>query len=111
MEIPKQLKDDIWDYCRVNNITNIDEFTVKLIRQGFTVEKYGTEPVIPKKINKTPETSSDEIELINLDLSENIKNHIDFVKETKDKIEVEVRTLNKEISKRDQKNDKDLYGE
>ena len=52
MEIPKQLKDEIWDYCRVNNITNIDDFMVKLIRQGFTMEKYGSTPVIPNKTQK-----------------------------------------------------------
>ncbi len=29
MELPKIFKDEIWDYCRVNNISNIDEFTFK----------------------------------------------------------------------------------
>ena len=47
MEIPKNLKDEIWDYCRANDISNIDEFTIKLIRQGFTAEKFGSSP-IPK---------------------------------------------------------------
>lgn len=46
MEISKQLKDDIWDYCRANNITNIDEFTMKILRQGFTIEKFGATPKI-----------------------------------------------------------------
>jgi hypothetical protein len=45
MELPKELKNDIWDYCRNNNITNIDEFTLKLVKQGFTVEKYGATPI------------------------------------------------------------------
>ena len=45
MEIPKELKNDIWDYCRNNNITNIDEFSLKLLKQGFTIEKFGATPI------------------------------------------------------------------
>jgi hypothetical protein len=50
MELPQQLKNEIWDYCRLNNITNIDGFTVKLVKQGFTVEKFGSTPAIAEKI-------------------------------------------------------------
>ncbi len=50
MEINKTLKDEIWDYCRVNNISNIDEFTLKLIKQGFTIEKFGATPAPKEKI-------------------------------------------------------------
>lgn len=44
MEIPKKLQDEIWDYCRANNISNIDEFTNKMLVNGFNVEKYGNAP-------------------------------------------------------------------
>ena len=37
MEIPKKVKDEIWDYCRINDIPNIDEFILKMVSQGFTV--------------------------------------------------------------------------
>lgn len=50
MEIPKELKDEIKNYCGVNGIPNIDEFTLKLIKQGFTVEKFGATPVANEKI-------------------------------------------------------------
>ena len=50
MEIPKKTKDEIWDYCRVNDIPNIDEFVLKMITQGFTIEKYGATPVSKEKI-------------------------------------------------------------
>jgi hypothetical protein len=50
MVIPKELNNEIWDYCRANNITAIDDFTVKLIKQGFTVEKYVATPVANEKI-------------------------------------------------------------
>jgi hypothetical protein len=66
MEIPKELKNDIWDYCRNNNITNIDEFTLKLIKQGFTVEKFGATPIqktieVEKIVEKIIEVPVDKI--------------------------------------------------
>ncbi len=45
MEIPKKLKNEIWEYCRMNDISNIDEFIIKMVRQGYTVEKFGATPV------------------------------------------------------------------
>lgn len=45
MEIPKKIKEEIWEYCRLNDISNIDDFILKLIRQGFTSEKYGSTPL------------------------------------------------------------------
>ena len=50
MEISKTLKDEIWDYCRINSITNIDDFTMKLLKQGFTIEKFGATPIANEKI-------------------------------------------------------------
>ncbi len=45
MEIPKTTNDEIWDYCRANNISNIDAFMLKLLKQGFTSEKFGATPI------------------------------------------------------------------
>ena len=50
MEIPKKIKEEIWDYCRINDIPNIDEFILKMVSQGFTVEKYGAAPTPREKI-------------------------------------------------------------
>jgi hypothetical protein len=57
MDLPKDLKNEIWEYCRVNGITNIDEFIVKMVTQGFTVEKFGATPYTkePETIVKTVE--------------------------------------------------------
>lgn len=44
MKIPKKLKEEIWEYCRLNNISNIDDFTIKMTQQGYTVEKFGATP-------------------------------------------------------------------
>jgi len=52
MEVPKEIKDQVWDYCRVNNITNVDQFMLNALIQGFTVEKYGTSPIVPQIIEK-----------------------------------------------------------
>jgi hypothetical protein len=45
MDIPKDLKNEIFDYCRENDITNIDNFLLRLLKQGFTIEKFGSTPV------------------------------------------------------------------
>ena len=50
MEVSKEINDEIWNYCRANNITNIDEFMVKCLKQGFTAEKYGATPSVKEKI-------------------------------------------------------------
>ena len=44
MELPKDIKDEIWDYCRVNEISSVDDFITKMVRQGFTSEKFGSTP-------------------------------------------------------------------
>jgi len=45
MEIPKDIMNQIWEYCRLNNITDIEDFTIKMVKQGFSVEKYGSTPI------------------------------------------------------------------
>lgn len=50
MEVSKELNDEIWNYCRANNITNIDEFMTKCLKQGFTAEKFGATPSVREKI-------------------------------------------------------------
>jgi hypothetical protein len=57
MTIPKNIKDEINQYCKLNNIENIDSFVVKIIKSGFDIEKYGllndVEPkIIEKEIEK-----------------------------------------------------------
>lgn len=59
MEIPKKIKDEIWDYCRLNDITDIDGFMVNMLQQGYNVEKYGNAPVKLKQ--KEPEVIEKEV--------------------------------------------------
>ena len=132
MDLPKNLKDEIWDYCRLNNIPNIDEFTLKLIKQGFTMEKYGATPapreiivekIVEKIIEKIVEVPVEkvvekivEISTIDPTMSESMKNHIKTIGELRDKLLAEVdisKQLREELEneKNKNKNKKDLYGE
>jgi hypothetical protein len=124
MEIPTNLKDEIWNYCRVNNITNIDEFTLKLLKQGFTVEKYGATPVsnqkiiekIVEKIVEVPVEKIVEIAPVDLKLSEGMKEHLVLIARCQEELKT-YSNLNAELTKQleiEQKknqNKQDLYGE
>jgi hypothetical protein len=44
MEIPKDLKDEVWEYCRLNDITDLNAFIIRMLRQGYSTEKYGPTP-------------------------------------------------------------------
>lgn len=99
MEIPKKLKDDIWDYCRANDITDIEGFTIKMIKDGFTVEKYGYKPNIPIKPKETIPTQN---EPTKFEIPE---------PEVIDTNEVAVEALAQDLKKVENKPEKDIYGE
>jgi len=44
MNLPKDLKDEIWEYCKVNDISGVDDFIISMVKQGFTSEKFGATP-------------------------------------------------------------------
>lgn len=137
MEISKQLKDEIWDYCRANNITNIDEFTMKILRQGFTVEKFGATPqTVEKVVEKVVEVPVEKIvekivevkvevpvekEVYITDNSNNeeLANKIKDLEAERDKYKEESKdfeqkwndTLEKLREELKKKNKRDLYGE
>jgi len=122
MEIPKVIKDEIWEYCRINNITNVDEFTIKMIKQGFTVEKYGATPaqketIIEKIVEKIVEIPVEKIvevpiKIFDTELSENMKIIIQAKEDAESKI-LEMIKINDDLIKQIEKlkNKKDIYGE
>jgi len=57
MVLPNKLNNDIWDYCRLNSITDIDAFITKMVRDGFTIERYGYSP----ESNETPQVVEKEV--------------------------------------------------
>lgn len=126
MEIPNDLHNEIWDYCRANKITNIDEFTLKLLKQGFTSEKFGSTPMIKtveKEVEKIVEVPVEKIvekivevpvNMVDTELSnkytELIKSYESLQSEV-EKLKVENVRLTKELGAEIQKNKKDIYGE
>lgn len=113
MTLPTSLNNDIWEYCRANAITNIDEFIIKLVKQGFTIEKFGATPqpnekIVEKIVERTIEVP---VPMIDTEISEKLKEHIELVetlrKELSDAL-LNNAELNKELSK---KNNRDIYGE
>lgn len=48
------LDDEFIQYCKLNNITDIDKFARKVFNQGFTIIKYGDKPMVKKEIKEEP---------------------------------------------------------
>lgn len=100
MEIPKELKNEIWNYCMVNDITNIDDFILSLIKQGFTIHKYGMLDVKPIQKKEEPIVEiAKEDDTLQLELNK--------LKEENNRL----KNTNSELKTTLQKNKKDLYGE
>ena len=118
----KNLKDEIWEYCRINNISNIDEFTIKLVRQGFTVEKFGATPstkIVEKIVEVIKEVKVEVIKevpitMVDTELSESLKNYIGLHEQCKKELLKAVdisEALRKELEIEKNKKNKDIYGE
>jgi len=55
IELPKKLKEDIEAYCKLNEVEDISEFTMKCTKDGLTLDKYGVSPFLPKsQIQEVP---------------------------------------------------------
>jgi hypothetical protein len=81
MEIPKKIKEEIWDYCRINDIPNIDEFILKMVSQGFTVEKYGAAPtprekIIEKVVEKIVEVPVEKIVEVHVEVEKIVEKEV-----------------------------------
>ena len=108
MEPPKVLKDEIWNYCRVNDIPNIDDFMLKLLKQGFTIEKFGATPetrTVEKIIEKIVEVPVEKIVEKIITNDEETKK----LAEENTKLVNEINELKIKIKKLESK--RDLYGE
>jgi len=124
MDIPKLLNDEIITYCRANNITNIDEFTLRLLKQGFTIEKFGATPeakTVEKIVEKIVEVPVEKIvervvevpvAMVDTEISEELKRCLANQEEGKKELQ-KVFALNETLKKELEKNkkDKDIYGE
>lgn len=112
MEVSKELNNEIWDYCRLNSITNIDDFMVKCLKQGFTAEKYGATPttrekIVEKEVEKIVEVEVEKIVEKIVEVSVEKKVYITDDKEM-GKLTKEIEKLNKHGQLATQAKDKAL---
>ena len=52
ISIPSIAFKQINEYCSINSIDNIEDFCVKCLMKGFSIEKFGNSPLDKKKIWK-----------------------------------------------------------
>ena len=67
IKIRKTLMKDIEDYCKINNINNIENFINDLLSKYFMIEKYGERPFLEEskknKANKDHKTEENIIKI------------------------------------------------
>jgi hypothetical protein len=115
MEISKELKNEIWEYCRLNDITNVNDFMIKLLKQGFTVEKFGATPtttIVEKIVEKIVEVPIEREVFVTddttvLKLSDELNRLTELNKEQANII----IDLEGKLSLKKTKDSKDIYGE
>ena len=59
--IPPELKEDVIEFCKLNNIEEIDSLLLSCLKGGFAIEKYGVTPVKPGIIEKEVEKEVEKI--------------------------------------------------
>ena len=73
LTLPRPLETDIMNFCKVNEISDVESFLVSCLRDGFNIAKFGTSPQEnfknenkPLKINKNDdykeESNSERVE-------------------------------------------------
>lgn len=109
MEIPKNIKDQIWEYCRLNDVTDLNTFMLKCLQQGFNIEKYGLTPFSTEQ--KKPEIIEKEvIKEIPVEVIKEVEKIVEVEKIIEVPIEkiVEVTTTDNELIDKLQKEIKEL---
>ena len=106
-QLPDKLKNDITQYCKLNNIDDINSFIIKLIRQSLTIEMYGREPDIGliKKNGPIVEEENFVVKNEEIEVESNIKKEYEINIDLKEKIEVTEQPTT-QIDKNE-----DIYGE
>ena len=55
IKLPSQLKENIEAYCKLNEIEDVTDFSIKCTKDGLTLDKYGVAPFLPKsQIQEVP---------------------------------------------------------
>ena len=116
--LPEKLKNEIIQYCKLNNIEDINLFIIKLIKQSFTIEKFGIQPdfIENKNLMKEPEEQpkvvvEEKKEEVNLETTPDvieIKPEETIIQKNEYQINLD---LNKKEEDKKQIIDDDIYGE
>lgn len=124
MELPKDIKDEIWEYCRLNDISSVDSFILKMVKQGFTSEKFGAtpwdKPAEIKEVEKIVEVEKEVIKEVPVEVIKEVEKIIEkevFVTDDEannklkghiDKLEDKVSLLKSELDKSETEFNKNL---
>lgn len=120
MQVPDKLKNEIWDYCRANDITDVEGFMVRLLERGFSVEKYGEAPGEENKEetemaeDKTPkqEGTKNEDSNENEELKQQLIESQNRVAQLEQKLLELTDKLDKgNEDKKEEENKRDIYGD
>jgi hypothetical protein len=63
INLSKKIEDDILEYCKLNEITDINNFIEKILRNGLNIEKYGNKPLLKSKNEVKVETKVENTEI------------------------------------------------
>lgn len=123
MQLPQELYDEIINFCKANSIENVDDFIVKLTKQGFTIQKYGATPkerIIEKTVEVIKEVPVEKIveiikevpvEKLTIDESKvlELTNQLNQEILKNKQLNEQIISLNNEITRL--KTRRDIYGE
>ena len=100
MEIPKDLKDKIWNYCRLNDITDLNGFMIKTLKKGFDIEVYGLLGETLNDGEKDLKTSDEREKWVEKEIivEKRVEIPVEVIKEVEKIIEVPVEII-KEVEK------------
>ena len=100
MELPKDLKDKIWNYCRLNDITDLNGFMIKTLKKGFDIEVYGLLGETLNDGEKDLKTSDEREKWVEKEVivEKRVEIPVEVIKEVEKIVEVPVEVI-KEIEK------------
>ncbi len=112
MELPKDLKDKVWNYCRLNDITDVNGFIIKTIKKGLDVEVYG---LLGKTLNeneKDLKTDNEGEKDLKTGIVGEKQVEIEVIREIRVEVPVEViKEVEKVVTKIEYISDKNLENE
>jgi hypothetical protein len=100
MELPKDLKDKIWNYCRLNDITDLNGFMIKTLKKGFDIEVYGLLGETLNEGEKHLKTGGEQEKRVEIEVivEKRVEVPVEVIKEIEKIVEVPVEVI-KEVEK------------